>query len=67
MLISKISSVIKEYIPDKKKKKRNSTIFLKFSIYCANTNCNKIIIFDQILLKLECGVDKYMFLPYTGT
>ena len=32
-----------------------------------NVNCHKILITDQVLLKLYCGIDKYLYLPSVGT
>ena len=48
-----------KHIPDKKEK-HNSKIFQLSSPFlkCENAYCQKILIFDQILLKLEYGVDE---------
>ena len=32
-----------------------------------NVNCHEIFISDQILLKLECDIDEYMYIPCIGT
>ena len=50
------------------KKKRTTTIFpIKISIYYENVNCHEIFVSDQILLKLECDVDEYLYFPFEGT
>ena len=36
---------------------------IKFSFKYENVNCHEIFISDQILLKLECGVYGYLYLP----
>ena len=33
----------------------------------SNVNCHEIFISDQILLKLQCDVDEYLFFPCVGT
>ena len=51
-----------------KKKKRTTTIFLiKISFLYENVNCHEIFISDQILLKLECDVDEYLYFPCVCT
>ena len=47
------------------KKKRTSKIFLLSSPF--NANCHNIFISDQILVKLECGVDEYLCLQCVET
>ena len=32
-----------------------------------NVNCHEILITDKVLLKLECGVANYLYLPCVGT
>ena len=39
---------------------------IKFSFYYENVNCHEILISDQILLKLECDIDEYLFFPCVG-
>ena len=51
-------SVVSKSIPDKKR---------KFSFQCENVTCHEILISDDIFLKLECGVDEYLYLPFEGT
>ena len=54
-------------IPDKKKK-RTTTIFpIKVSFLYENVNCHEILISDQILLKLKCDLDEYLYFPCVGT
>ena len=40
---------------------------IKFSFWYENVNCHDLLISDQILLKLECGVDEYLYLPCIET
>ena len=55
------------YIYTRQKKKRNTMIFpIKLSFLYENVNCHKIFISDQILLRLKCGVDEYLYLPWVG-
>ena len=59
------------------KKKHNSKIFplsfpfnaklSNFLANCQNANCHKILSFDQISPKLECGIDEYLCFPCVGT
>ena len=50
------------------KKKPTTQIFQLISFKCENANnCHKILIFDQILLKLRCGVDEYLCFSHAGT
>ena len=52
----------------RQKKKRNSKIFpLSFPLNAKNANCHKILCFDQISPKFECGVDEYLCFPRVGT
>ena len=57
---------INRNIPDKK---RNATVrfSVKFSFFCQNANCHKMLSFDQISPKLECGIDEYLCFPCVGT
>ena len=50
------------------RKKRTTTIFpFRSPFETKFVNCHKIFISDQILLKLKCDVDEYLYLPCTGT
>ena len=50
------------------KKKRATTIFtIKISFKYESVNCHEIFISDQILLKLECDKDEYLYFPCVGT
>ena len=40
---------------------------IKISLYYENVNCHEIFISDQILLKLECDVDEYLYLHFVST
>ena len=40
---------------------------IKFFFKYENVNCHEILISDQILLKLECGVGEYLNLPCVET
>ena len=46
------------------RQKRNA--LLRFSPY-EDDNCHEILISDQILLKLECDLDEYLYFPCLGT
>ena len=49
-------------------KKRTTTIFpFRSPFKTKNVNCHEILLSDQILLKLECDVDEYLYLPCVGT
>ena len=65
--ILKVKSVSR-YIYNQQKKKRTTTIFpLKIVNECENATCHEILVSDDILLKFECGVDEYLYLPCIGT
>ena len=52
----------------RQKKKRTTTIFpIKVSFKYENVNWHEIFISDQILLKLKCDVDEYLYFPFVGT
>ena len=40
---------------------------IKISLLYENVNCHEIFISDQILLKLECDVDEYLYLSFVST
>ena len=46
--------------------KRNAPLdfLVKLSFKYENVSCHKILISEKILLKLECGVDKYLYLLF---
>ena len=47
-------------------KKRHYDFPIKFSFQYENVNCHEIFISNQILLKLKCDVDEYLFFPCVG-
>ena len=53
-------------IPDKKETHRYD-FPIKISFKYENVNCHEIFISDQILLKLECDVNEYLYFPCVGT
>ena len=53
-------------IPDKKET-HNYDFPIKTSFQYENVNCHEIFISFQILLKLECDVDEYLYFPCVGT
>ena len=40
---------------------------VEFALKCENANYHNILIFDQILLKLECVLDEYLCFPHSKT
>ena len=40
---------------------------IQISFKYENVNCHEIFISDRILLKVECGVDEYLYFPCVGT
>ena len=50
-------------------KKRNAPHHfpVKLSFEYKNVNCHEILISDQIILILECGIDEYLYLPCVRT
>ena len=40
---------------------------IKISLKYENVNCHEIFIYDQILLKLKCDVDEYLYIPFVST
>ena len=49
-------------LPDKKETQQSD-----FPVKFENANYHKILISDQIILNLECGVDEYQCLSCAGT
>ena len=50
-----------------KKETRHYNFPIKISFKYENVNCHEIVISDQILLKLVCDVDEYLYFPCLGT
>ena len=48
-------------------KKRTTTIFPLDLLLKQNVNSHEIFISDQILLKLECDIDEFLYLLFVGT
>ena len=55
------------FIYPTKKETHHYDFPIKISSYYENVNCHEIFISDQILLKLECDVDEYLYLPFVST
>ena len=47
-----------------KKERHHSDYPYKFSFKCEDANCHKILILDHILLKLDRGVNEYLYFPH---
>ena len=68
LLTSGAQSVFLNHMYTQQKKKRTTTIFPLRSPYNAKiVNCHEILISDQILLKLECDVNEYLYLSFVST